>query len=274
MIKNNALAVLIILLASPLANAQDQHPIMNSKFWLNVGVYVADRTFEAEAEASIPGISREIDFEGEFGVDDAPNLFMAEFGWQFGKKWGLALQYFQSEREASASLNETFEWEDLTFNAGVDISAGTNVSIMRIFFARQFWDGGPHSVRLGAGVHWLEMGAFVEGVATLNDQSTDFRRGSVSVSAPVPNLGVWYRYSPSDRWLFNARLDWLSASIDDYSGGIWNVAAGVNYRIFKHFGAGIAYQYFELDGSVDGDNWHGGVKAVFKGPHIYVTGFW
>ena len=156
--KNNTLAALVILLVSPFASAQDQHPLMNSKYWLSVGVYAADRTFEAEAEASVPGITKEIDFEGEFGVDDAPNLLMAEFGWQFSEKWGLALQYFQSEREGNASLDKSFEWEDLTFDVGADISAGTDVSITRVFFARRFWGDGPHSLRVGAGVHWLEMG--------------------------------------------------------------------------------------------------------------------
>jgi len=274
MSKTNTFTALCILLLAPSANAQDMHPLMDSKYWLSAGVYAADRTFEAEAKGSVPGTNREIGFEGAFGVDDAPNLFMAEFGWQFSEKWGLAFQYFQSDREGSKTIDESFEWEDVTYDVGVDITAGTNVSIARFFFARQFWDGGPHSVRVGAGLHWLEMGAFVEGIATLNDQSTEFRRNTVSMSAPVPNIGAWYRYSPSDRWLMTARLDWLSASVGEYSGGIWNVSAGANYRFFKNFGAGINYQFFQLDGSVDSDNWQGGVKAQFKGPHIYINGFW
>ena len=274
MTKTLKLAVLCFILAPPFAAAQDLHPLMTSKYWVNVGLFAATRSFEAGAEGSIPGTKREIDFEGAFDVDDAPNLFMAEFGWQFSKNWGLGVQYFDTEREASAMLEETFEWEDDTYTAGIDIQAGTNISITRFFFSRHFWDGGPHSLRLGAGLHWLEIGAFVAGEATLNDFTTEFRKNSVSLSAPVPNLGAWYRYSPSDRWMLTARVDWLSASIDEYSGGIWNVSAGANYRLFKNLGAGINYQFFQLDGSIDGSNWSGSLKTTFRGPHIYINGFW
>ena len=266
--------VLGCILVSSSAAAQDVHPLMTSKYWGNLGVYFAARNFEASANGSVLGQNRDLDFEGAFGLDDGPDLFMGELGWQFGEKWGLGLQYFQSKRDASKTLEETFEWEDVTYNAGVDIRAGTDVSITRIVFSRRFWDGGPHSVRIGAGIHWLELGAKIAGQATLNDMSTEFRTNSVSASAPVPNIGAWYRYSPSDRWLLSARIDWLSASIDEYSGGIWNSSVGANYRLSQHFGVGAAYQLFQLDGSVKNSNWRGDIQVRFSGPHLYVSGFW
>ena len=148
------------------------------------------------------------------------------------------------------------------------------MKITRLFFARQFRDKGPHSLRLGAGLHWLSLGAGLAGEATLNDLSREFRRSAVTTNVPMPNIGVWYRYSTSRKWMFNARADWLSASIDKYNGRIWNAAAGINYSPWDRVGFGISYQFFQLDGRIKEDAWRGEVQTSFSGPVIFVSGHW
>lgn len=266
--------LILLLLFSGTAGAQEVHPIMESRWWVNAGSYLAERSFKASANATVAGTTREFDFEGALGLEDAPNVLMAELGWQFGEKWGAALQYFNSSRKASRTLDESFEWQGNTYDIGAVLEAETNIDITRVFFARRFFDDGPHHLRLGAGLHWIEIGATVAGQATLNDQSTEFRRSSASASLPVPNVGAWYRYSSHDRWLLSARVDWLDARVDNYSGSIWNVSGGVNYRIWDHIGIGASYQYFQLSGEVKEPNWRGEIKTSFTGPYLYVSGFW
>lgn len=70
------------------------------------------------------------------------------------------------------------------------------------------------------------------------------------------------------------RADWFSTSVGDYSGGIWNVMANVNYQIGEHFGVGVGYQFFQLDGELDADNWRGDLRVRFDGPFIQLAGFW
>lgn len=262
------------LLLSSAAVADDLHPLMSSKYWSNVGVFFSARNFDASASGAVAGTARSVDFDSSAGVDDRPDLFLVEFGWQFSRKWGLALQYFQSERDASKVLSESIAWRDLVFNVGVRIDAETSVKVTRLFFSRQFRDNGPHSLRLGAGLHWLELGAGIAGEATLNDLSREFRRSVVSADVPVPNIGAWYRFSPSRRWMFTARADWLSASIDDFSGGIWNAAVGVNFSPWQHFGFGLNYQFFQLDGTLKESLWRGDIRTRLNGPVVYVSGYW
>ena len=277
MVRNHArifLIALIVTVPGVAAGADDVHPLMSSKYWGNIGVYFSARDFDASAEGSIVGITRGFDFESSTGLDDRPNLFMAELGWQFTPKWGVALQYFESERSASKTLSESIEWRDLVFDVGVRIDASTSMEVTRLFFARRFRDDGPHSLRLGAGIHWLSMGASLAGEATLNDLSREFRRSVVKTEIPMPNVGAWYRYSPSKRWMFNFRADWLSASIDNYDGRIWNASAGVNFSPWDHFGLGLSYQFFQLSGSISEERWRGEVQTTFTGPFVYVSGYW
>lgn len=273
MLRNYAL-LLFLLPASAPSLAQDRHPLMDSTWWVNAGSFFARRDLKASANVSVGGINRDFDFEEAFGLDDSPTLIMGELGWQFVENWGVALQYFGAKRDGSRTLDETFEWQGNTYDVGARVDASTKVDITRIFFARRFRDKGPHSLRVGAGLHWLNISAEVSGQATLNDQSTEFRRSSATASLPVPNIGAWYRYSSNDRWMANARVDWLSASIDNYSGGIWNGSVGVNYRLWSNVGVGASYQYFNLSGDVTEDNWRGGLEITFTGPFLYVSGFW
>lgn len=248
--------------------------MMESKWWLTAGSFFAEAEFEASASGTVAGNTREVDLEGNLGLGDSDDLFMGELGWQFGEKWGMALQYFRSSRSASKVLDETVEWQGETYDVGAQIDAGTTFEITRLFFARQFRDRGPHSLRLGAGLHLLGLSAEISGQARIDDMTTEFRRAAATADVPIPNIGAWYRYSPNDRWLFNLRVDWLSASIDNYSGGIWNVLGGVNFRIWDHFGVGAAYEFFQISGDLTEDNWHGSIESTYSGPYLYLSGYW
>lgn len=265
---------LVAILASTPVLAQERHPAMENSWWTNLGSFFAERDFKASANATIGGINREFDFERDLGLDDSPTLIMGELGWQFAENWGVALQYFGAKRDASRTLDDTFDWQGNTYDIGVRVDASTRVEITRIFFARRFRDSGPHSLRLGGGIHWLNIRAEISGQARLDDESTEFRRSSATASVPVPNIGAWYRYSSNDRWMANARIDWMSASIDNYSGAIWNGSVGINYAFGKNFGVGASYQYFQLAGDVTEDNWRGALEITFTGPFLYVSGFW
>ena len=97
---------------------------------------------------------------------------------------------------------------------------------------------------------------------------------SVKVAGPLPNIGTWYYFSPSPKWLIGGRLEWLDTEIDKYSGGILDFAAGVNYQMFRHVGIGLKYQLIRLKVDVDNDEWQGSAKMDFDGAFVYLSGNW
>ena len=74
--------------------------------------------------------------------------------------------------------------------------------------------------------------------------------------------------------MINTRVDWLSVSINNFSGGIWNAAAGVGYRITDYLGVGANYQYFQLSADLTEPNWFGAIETTYTGPHVYFSGYW
>ncbi len=254
--------------------AEDMHPLMNDKYWVNVGMLFAARDLDVSADGALGPVNLDLDFESSVGLDDTPDLFTTEFGWQFSEDWGMSLQFFRSERSVNETLQQTVEWEDLTFEAGIELSAASKISVTRLFFSRRFWDGGRHSLRLGAGIHLLEVGARIGGQATLDDMTKEYRTSAKSASFPVPNIGAWYRYSPSDRFLLSARVDWFGASVGDFSGEVWNGTAGINFRITEHFGIGLNYQLFEITGRIRETYWRGSFRTRLTGPNVHITAHW
>ena len=180
--------------------AQDRHPSKNSKFWLDVGGYYATESIVLSVESDILGENDPIDLERDIDFGDPNMLPMIEFGWHFGEKWSVALQYFDTEKSKSFSIEEEIEWDDLVFEVGVDAKIGTGASVTRLVVDRILHESENHRVNLALGLHLLSVDAFIEGIARLDDESTEFRRSRVETKFPLPNIGFSYLYSPSRTW--------------------------------------------------------------------------
>jgi len=185
-----------------------------------------------------------ISFQGDLQDTRSDEVFSLNFGWQFGEKWQLGAQYFKSKGSRKAVLEKDIEWKDLVIGEGSSISAGQEFTLTRVFFARDFATKDRHKFGVGAGFHWLELGASISG--NINDGSGGagaFRTESVSASVPLPNFGAWYVYSISPDWALRTRLDWLSASVGDYDGRLINASLGVDYRVFRNAGVGLSCRW-------------------------------
>jgi hypothetical protein len=271
------ITILALALGSGAAIAQElqaKHPQLRSTWFVDVGSFYPTRKFTLSAEGNVSGANDEHEFDQKLGLSERDPLLEVQIGWQFGDKWGVAAQYFDSAKDVRGTLSDDVEWEDVIYEAGAEIKAGAELSVTRVVFSRKFFDEGPHDLRLAIGLHLLDLGAFISGQANVGGMMSEFRKSENSVSAPLPNIGAWYRYSPSAKWLVSLRADWLEASVDDVSGEILNFSAGVNYSVLDNVGIGLGYQRFGLDATLDQKNWRGTADVVFEGPNLYISGYW
>ena len=243
------------------------HPYLDSGFSLDLGIFYPDRKLDLGVNGTIDGIKDEIHFDEGVRLDSADNTFSAELAWRYRDRWSIVGQYFKSTDTARVVLEEDVEWGDLVFGAGSNVAVGSQFSLTRIFFARQLNTSNSHDVSIGGGIHWLHFGAFIEGEVLINGTPSSTRR-SVSAEAPLPNIGVWYKYSITPRWAFRTRLDLFSASIGDYDGSLINVGLGVNYQAFEHFGIGLNYNYVELDVKINKSDWRGNIQTTYDGVYV------
>jgi hypothetical protein len=243
---------------------------MESPFTIDIGVFYPDRELDLRVNGTISGINDEIDFDKRRQFESAGDIFATELSWRFRGRWRFVGQYFKAEDGTSAVLEKEIEWGDVVFNVGGIATIGTTFSLTRFFFGWQFDTSKSHEVGIGGGLHWLNIGAFIEGEIRINGTSKSARR-TVSAEAPLPNIGAWYMYSISPRWVLKTRLDLLSASVGDYDGLLLNAAVGVNFQAFEHFGIGLNYNYFKLDVGIDKSDWRGDIETLYDGFYVYAS---
>lgn len=270
------LAVLFGILTAPIQaqESSDVHPYLTNKYTVDMGVFFPDRTLKIRVNGTIPGANRNVDFENRLRVKEDDETFALNLGWRYRENWSLFTQYFESGVSSGAVLAEDVKWKDTVFVAGSNVRAGQDFALFRVFFGRAFDTSERHEFGVGAGFHWLEIRAFIEGNVILGGGGTTFRREAVSASGPLPNIGVWYKYSLSPRWAFRSRLDWLAASVGDYDGKIINASFGVNYQTSDHFGIGLDYNLIELDVDVSKSDWQGRAAISYDGLYASMSFYW
>lgn len=268
------IALIAGLFSNPLAaqTADDYHPFLTNKFNLEIGVYLPGVGLDLRVDGSNP--DEEFDFDQAVNLSDNQESGAIDFRWRFGKKWSLWGQAWTTSNTGERELEQDVEWQDFVFKEGTFAKGGVDVDIVRLFFGRNFSTGPHYEFGAGAGLHLMNLDTFLEGEIIIDDQTTEFQRATASATIPLPNIGAWYYYSWSPKWLFQTRVDWLSASIGDYSGSLWDLQVGVNYQAFEHVGFGLSYKAFLLDIDVSKSNLNGSVNLSQSGPVFGITANW
>ena len=276
-------ALFTLLLATGHAIAQDQdtvtgeqyHPYLTDKWMIGIGGFWPKKDLTVSVFATNPvGINSNDNIEEDIRISEDQASGALLMRWRFGEKWSLQGQYFALDTETGYTLEEDIEWEDIVFKEGSFVNAGGNMDVARLFLGRSFSTGPRHEFGLGIGLHWMEFGAFIEGDVQTSEGGTDFQRGEVKADFPLPNIGGWYYYSWHRDWMLQARVDWLSVSFGDYSGGLINGLVGIDWRPFERVGFGLAVNSFVLDADVDMDDWRGSVEYAAYGPLLTVNFSW
>lgn len=246
-----------------------KHPLLTDKFMVTAGLYIPSKTIQIGVDGSSENDI--IDFNESFDLNQREETFAGSVVWRFSKKWHLGVEYFNVRTAHRVGLEEDIEWEDIEFKAGFEVEAGFGLNMYRIFFGRTLTSGDKHEWGVGLGAHAMDIRTYIEGEAFAGDLSIGFERRDAEVIAPFPNIGTWYYWSPNDKWVLTARIDWFAITINEYSGSLWNLAPSVRYQIFKNVGIGASYRYFSARLNIDQQQWEGGIKVGFHGPLFMVS---
>jgi hypothetical protein len=257
---------------APFSRAQEEekNPILSDPFYIELGIFVPSKNIKLGANGSSE--NEEIDFGKTFNFNNNQATYFFNAEWRWNKKWRLAVETFGINNAAKATLDNDIVFEDITFEKGSYVRGGVEFGVYRLFVGRIISSGPKHSLGAGLGIHAMNIGAFIEGEVKSTEGDLEFQRRRVSALVPVPNVGAWYHFAPTPKWAFVARVDWFGITIDQYSGGLWDIAPGVKYQIIKNLGVGIDYRFFFLNARVNETKWDGKFNMDFQGPLFTIHG--
>jgi len=272
------LAILMTFSSSFSQNENDKHPLLTDRFLIGAGVYFPARDIKlgVEGNISVDEIEdlEDIDFDETLGLSEGENTFNLNFLWRFSRNkfWSVRGEYFKVGSTRNVTLDEDIEWEDITYPVGGSAEVSFGVGLYRVFFGRVISTGQKHELGGGLGIHGLNVKASVAGEGFIGDESAGFSKSEVSAFLPLPNIGLWYIWAPTDKWAFSANLDWFGIKIDNLSGGLWNVSPGVTFQIIRNLAVNANYQFYNFNANIDESDFKGSFDLTFNGPTIRVVG--
>lgn len=251
------------------------HPLQSDRFSIGFGGFFSDIDGSAYKDSSRVDKSVDVDIHDDMGLDDSKTLPAAVFTWRIANKYRFQAEYFTIGQDGDKTLMRDIDWDHLNFETGVEIQSEMDLDIFRAFYGYSFVKDAKMEFGAGLGLHYLDFEISLKGDAYINVNGepvlTYDAERKIDDWAILPNLGVYGNYAFSPKWIAMGRIDWISASFGDYSGGLWNVEAAVQYQAFKHFGLGLAYRYvaFNLDADKGEGDWGGDLD--YTGPLLFVT---
>jgi hypothetical protein len=150
------------------------------------------------------------------------------------------------------------------------VKGGFDSDLIRFTIGNRFFQRPNLKIGGAAGLHGTDFSVFLEGEGAVGERGLSVRLETRSVFAPLPTLGLFLTARPADRVHLSARFDWLSLTIDDYSGRLVNTQAAISYRVHKNVDLGAMYRFVDYRVRVRKERWNGSVNYEFSGPALFL----
>ncbi|EED32264.1 hypothetical protein NOR53_3322 [gamma proteobacterium NOR5-3] len=181
------------------------------------------------------------------GVDERDNSYFIDYRYRFTPKWSIYAGSYQFSGSGEAVTERDLNYDGVEFTTGSEIRSELDIDVYILDVLYTVHRSNSVEIMLGVGVHALDLGASFAGNVSVNDQSSEFRRASSTLLAPVPNLRGTATWALNKHFGFSLVAGWLSADVDDYSGDFVYGHLRASYQISDRFGASLGYQVTDID---------------------------
>ena len=233
------------LVAPGLVSATEPISPLLDRYAFTLGSYFTAVDTDVQANDVERGLGTRLDFETDMGFGSSDELFRAEGQMLFKRRHQVNLGFYSLDRSASKIVEREIEWRDRTFPVDAEVSAFWNTDVIELSYT--YWwivrEKSVFGVNAGFQIVGFDIGA------ALATERFDLLEPDVSVSAPVPLVGIEYRRKLSEKLMFRGigrAVKW--GSIEDITGVvIYDFALQLEHRTFKNGGIGIAYKLLRFD---------------------------
>lgn len=257
--------------AACLAAAPAGAQALGDKYWVEAGAYWAEVSSSARIEPDhpmIPGTT--IDFESDLDLDDHEALPSVTAGMRLGGRWSIGAEYYSLGREGTRRAGRTIRFDDVVFDVNAQIDSKFVSDVYRLTVGYAFVRTEDAEIGGAIGVHGTDFEVELAGEASLNGTPVVggvIRRKQVFI--PLPTVGLFGTAEVAPRVVVNARVDYLSLSIDRYGGRLLNAQAAISYRVTSHLDLGAMWRSVDYRLDIERDRWQGRVRYKFNGPELF-----
>lgn len=215
-------------------------------------VFNADTTFAVNGSG---GVGALVDFSKVFNGDREDSAWRIDSLYRFNPKHSIGFGYYDVSRSGNRQLTADVTVDEITYLAGAQVTSELDIAMYRFFYNYSFHHDEKVELAGSVGLYFADIGLGLAGDFTCagapgcSGSSQTSRAATSNLTVPLPSVGILVNYNFTPRLKAQARFDWFYIEVDQFKGNMNEVYLGLEYRLFKHFAVGAAYD--RLDVRVD-----------------------
>jgi hypothetical protein len=253
-------AAVFVLSGAVRAGAEEEK--LPDKFGVKLGGYAienADTILRLDA-ANAP-VGTYIDFHDTLGGETRSTIVRLDGFYRFNDHHALGFSWYALKFTGSRILDKEITWGDFTYPINTQVDSTIKFDIYKLNYQYSLFHNEEAELGVLVGFHVMRTFAGISASGINQTQSQ-------AVTAPLPVWGIFADYKFTPR--FSAYYIYQAFFIDyedKAKGALTDTLLGLEYRLFRHFALGAAYNRFNLNMELKGDKatlnintgWNGGL---------------
>jgi outer membrane scaffolding protein for murein synthesis (MipA/OmpV family) len=223
-------------------------------------------SFDTEVQRSgAEGQSLEdIDIENLLGVADRKTMSQVDVRVRAGFYHRFQLNYLQSERNATTTLEQDLVLGDRTITAGSEVATATEWTLARFSYVYSLMRDGQKELSVKAGASHVRFSAELDEVGGQQPERLQF-------DTALPAFGAMGSLTLGGNWRLGADVDVFALDFDRYSGFMVFLGVDLERRFGEFFGVGAGYNFHSLRLTAKDEELGGEFDLRYQGPTLYFS---
>lgn len=236
--------------------------VIEDRFRVEVNFLYASVDTQLRVDPSTLQLGTRIDAEDDLALDEKEMMPQAELTLLPGEHHLVRFSALSTRRSAQTIIDRQIRFDDQVYNIGERVDSEVNIGLFGLTYGYRFivTDRAELTATFGLQIASVEANALV--------RSRVIREAEDGV-APLPLLGVEGRFDFTNRWSAEARVQYLTANVDDVDGTILDARLAATWRMNPHLVFGLGYRNFSLDIDSKNADTPGAVEMKITGPMLF-----
>jgi len=242
------------------ATAQGLNPALDENITLRFG------PFAANFDATVKAYGQDVDVDKSLDASDVD--FAINGIWRITERWRVEAAYSGIEKSSSAGTANDLTLGSVTIPAGFGLSSNFETQVTRVAAGYAFVRNDTTEFGVDLGINYTTV---KQSFAVNIPNTPGIKENAIDVSEPLPTLGLFFNHAFNSKWYLTTHAGAFAFDIGDIDGTIFDLFAGIEYRIWKNAGLGAAYMYNAADLTITDGGVKSDIEYDYNGPFFYIV---
>ncbi len=246
-------------------------PVLD-RFRLSAGVFSVNHELAGRWDSGSGRLGTPFDFQRDLGFSPRLRTPFWILGAGFGRErqWQVDLFHFETDDDASRTLERTFELGDDSYQAGARFTGSLDTTMSGASLSWFFHRAPASAFGVGLGVIDYRLRSQLDATIAVQDRIVEVSSG-FDEQAWAPMLRGEYVRRLGDRWRMAATAAYISADLDNVSGRVLDAHVRFDYFPTERIGLTLRYALNSVDVNLHRDSYEGKVRLHSHGPQLFTT---